>query len=96
MGASVRNASGALKHRWTYSVTIKNTTDRTVQLIESKWSKLDGGIRNTSMQRNPDPDAVSQKHGHGVLGRFPILTPEKNIFKYSATVFLRRESGSLW
>eukprot|EP00041_Stephanoeca_diplocostata_P017149 m.341346 g.341346 ORF g.341346 m.341346 type:complete len:420 (-) comp20608_c0_seq1:789-2048(-) len=90
VGASSRCVNGNLVHRWAFSVTVENKSDRTVRLMKQTLRKTDGS-------REVRPSRITRYRSQEYdLSKTPILTPEKNIYKFSVNAALKSEHGSLW
>jgi ApaG protein len=70
--------------RWffVYSVTIRNESERTVQLVSRHWVITDGNGR------------VEEVRGPGVVGKQPVLAPGE-IFRYSSGCPLTTDVGTM-
>lgn len=79
-------------YRWAYSVMIENQSNSKITLVGRKWYTYDGpeDVDGDDMQ-TPTIDT-----GRGVVGKFPLLTPDRPVFVYSSVVQLSSDSGSAW
>lgn len=74
--------SDANYHAFSYFITIKNNSDKTVQLLERFWNIFDS-LR--------DPDYVE---GPGIVGQTPILKPNEE-YSYTSNCFLASTIGAM-
>ena len=68
------------RYLWSYTVQIKNTRQRSVQLISRTWVITDSTGR------------IEHVQGEGVIGEQPVIDPGKS-FRYTSAAPLRTSSG---
>ena len=67
---------------WIYTVTIRNESSETVQLVSRHWIITDG------------EDRVEEVRGPGVVGEQPVLAPGES-FRYSSGCPLTTDVGAM-
>lgn len=72
----------ALRHVFSYSISITNNGEHTVQLLRRRWHIVDALAPNTVVE------------GPGVVGRSPVLEPGTS-FRYSSFCQLRSGFGQM-
>jgi ApaG protein len=65
---------------WSYTINIKNTSNRIVRLLSRSWVITDSNGRTEHIQ------------GEGVIGEQPMIDPGKS-FRYTSAAPLRTSSG---
>ena len=70
------------KHAFSYTITISNDGDETVQLLSRHWIISDGN------------NEVEEVHGSGVVGQTPII-PAGESFTYSSGALIKTEQGTM-
>jgi ApaG protein len=67
---------------FSYTITIKNNSDTTVQLLSRHWIIQDANKK------------IEEVYGEGVIGQQPLITPG-NEFSYSSGAVLETEIGTM-
>ncbi|MBE7628778.1 Co2+/Mg2+ efflux protein ApaG [Tenacibaculum piscium] len=69
-------------YHFKYAISIENTSENTVQLLERFWEIFD------------TLNQIDYVEGEGVIGETPILKPNE-VFKYESFCFLRSSIGAM-
>lgn len=65
-----------------YSVTIKNNSDKDIQLVNRHWRVYSAGVQ------------IADVKGEGVIGQQPLIRPEEE-FAYSSWTLVRDAFGTM-
>ena len=69
-------------YSFTYTITVENLSDKTVQLLERHWIIMSAGVQ------------IAEVVGPGVIGSQPVLEPG-HIFEYSSGAVIHDPVGSM-